>query len=764
MESLVHAMLSNALAAAVLTVVVAGLARACRRPALIHGLCLVVMLKLVTPPLVPVAMPVVEGIAAASMLAAESDRDQGMEQAAPAELPRDAERISAVEPQCADIASAEEPNEPTAPMGTRPPDAGTETLAGWPVPIPSAFFQLPAGWMWEHVVLFVVLSGAIAWWVLAMLRIISFQRLLRELAPVPAEWQSRVDELAACLALSRSPRVFLVPGRVPPMLWAIGGRPRLLVPSELWSVMSADQRASLLLHELAHLKRRDHWVRWLELIVGGLYWWHPAVWWIRRSLREAEEQCCDAWVVWAMPQGVKTYAVALLSALEFVSGARIAPATASATSGSGHVSSLKRRMRMIVRANTPRGLSWAGSLAVLGTAVLLLPLAPTWAEPPEPDQPSAGAEVLDQVGFSTVVNDAQDRDQAAAPDVKSESAARVLDLEQYLTSLFQDDAKDSAANDDSSDAKNRDASKRFEDSVKHLIAKIGSELGPFGDEVRQALEKSVDDLHQSLQKDKVTIDELRQSLEKSYEEIRQAFAKRGPVDNELREAWERSRGELRQELSKSREEMRQQLREGFGSARRQQREMGRNARGRGSEGADSPESGADAKSQEQPGQAELETARKEVRELQQQLNRATRRLAELQRREVQRRVAPRAPSDPTAKPSRDRDPNTPASPRETDARSPRVGAPAREPATPRQPTPPIARRPLTPGRDPGAGGSGSVESRRNPEYDRRFRELDNKLDRLLKELEKLREGTNPKASKDPNPRSGRPAKPGAAVA
>ena len=57
MESLVHAMLSNALAATVLAIFVAALGRVCRRPALIHGLWLVVMLKLVTPPLVPVSLP-----------------------------------------------------------------------------------------------------------------------------------------------------------------------------------------------------------------------------------------------------------------------------------------------------------------------------------------------------------------------------------------------------------------------------------------------------------------------------------------------------------------------------------------------------------------------------------------------------------------------------------------------------------------------------------------------------------------------------------
>ena len=125
--------------------------------------------------------------------------------------------------------------------------------------------------------------GPLGWWGLTAARIIRFQRVLKDVRPVSGEWQSQTDELAGRLRLRRRPAVCLVPGRVPPMLWAIGGRPRLLVPSELWATMGEDERTSLLLHELAHLKRRDHWVRWLELIVAGLYWWHPVVWWARRA-------------------------------------------------------------------------------------------------------------------------------------------------------------------------------------------------------------------------------------------------------------------------------------------------------------------------------------------------------------------------------------------------------------------------------------------------------------------------------------------------
>src|SRR5262245_57180627 len=57
MESLAHDMLSNAVVVSLLTIAVAVLGRILRRPAWIHTLCLLAILKLVTPPIVPVALP-----------------------------------------------------------------------------------------------------------------------------------------------------------------------------------------------------------------------------------------------------------------------------------------------------------------------------------------------------------------------------------------------------------------------------------------------------------------------------------------------------------------------------------------------------------------------------------------------------------------------------------------------------------------------------------------------------------------------------------
>jgi bla regulator protein blaR1 len=686
MESLVHAVLSNAVAATILVVLVAVIGRSCRRPALVHALCLVVLLKLVTPPLVHVSLPVGLDLAPGSWSRGEI-REDFPESVAPAEIS-----------QYVTVVGANEPwdgrgNSPDAGLANRAEvracaassDSAPGILAGaW-----NRGIGLPAGWSWEHLVLAVVLSGAIAWWSLALTRIVRFQRLMKEIEPASEEWQRRTVELARRLGLAGAPSLCLVPGRVPPMLWAISGRPRLLVPSELWSETSVDERTALLLHELAHLKRRDHWVRWLELIVVGLYWWHPAVWWGRRLLREAEEQCCDAWVIWVMPQGAKTYATALLAAIEFVSGARTAPAASLAASGNGHVSCLKRRLKMIVRARTPKALSWGGRLAVLGLTALLLPLAPSWGQK----------------------SDAGSQDQGQRED------------------------------------KSRATAERFEEHVKGLVEKLTKELGPVGEEIRKTLEKSIGEIQETLKKEGVTSDDVRKAVEKSHNEIRKAFEKGGSINKEVRESMEKSRRDLQQEWERARGELRSDMRERLESRRQQDR-------GREVEKDDSR---ANDTAEMERQRAELEKARSEVRALEQQLRQANRRLVELQRRMMPRGggSASRRGDVPAGRVAPGRAPEDQPAPRAGGSRSPRAGSPPVDGEQLKRAVPFGARqRQQSEGAQGSGSGSGGNENR--------LREVENKLERVLKELEELKASKKSEESKDSSSRSRRPARSGGA--
>ena len=67
----------------------------------------------------------------------------------------------------------------------------------------------------------------------------SVQCLVKDVV-LTRKWQLQTDNMAERLKLGWRPSLYLTPGRVPPMLWAVGGRPRLLVPSDLWTEREAN--------------------------------------------------------------------------------------------------------------------------------------------------------------------------------------------------------------------------------------------------------------------------------------------------------------------------------------------------------------------------------------------------------------------------------------------------------------------------------------------------------------------------------------------
>jgi beta-lactamase regulating signal transducer with metallopeptidase domain len=346
MRTLLEIGLLNAALAAGLAVGVAVVARLVRRPALAHALWLLVLLKLLTPPLVGVPLPL-----------------------APAGEPT-------VDEEAAAEAAAAMPIELRAEAALVAPAEAPRPRLGGPAASPARRLTVP----WREGLAGVWLLGSVVWFLRTGWHVGRFQRLLRHARPAPVDLQDRARALAARLGLKRCPPLSLVPGVVSPMVWPVGQLPRLLFPTLLLDRLDAGQRDALVLHELAHVRRRDRWVRLVELVATGLYWWHPVVWWARREIHEAEEQCCDAWVVWGSAGAGRTYALALLEAVAFFSASR--PALPAAASGIGPIPHLRRRLTMIVQAQTPRSLSWPAFLAVVGLGVVLLPLVPVRAQQP----------------------------------------------------------------------------------------------------------------------------------------------------------------------------------------------------------------------------------------------------------------------------------------------------------------------------------------------------------------------------------------------
>ena len=220
------------------------------------------------------------------------------------------------------------------------------------------------------VFLWVVGTAALLGWTL--LRALRFQRSLKRAAWVaPPELQRQAADIGHNLGMTRIPEVHTTSARVSPMVWWTGGKVRVLVPQFLLDALDRDELGAVLAHELAHARRRDYLVRWLEWLACSLFWWNPVAWWARRQLRVAEEWCCDALGVAALKSGPRGYARSLLRAIELMSKARTvrAPAFASAADRGSNPRTLRRRLEMIMirkaGAPAPRRLRVATWIAVV---------------------------------------------------------------------------------------------------------------------------------------------------------------------------------------------------------------------------------------------------------------------------------------------------------------------------------------------------------------------------------------------------------------
>ncbi|MGB7160744.1 MAG: M56 family metallopeptidase, partial [Tepidisphaeraceae bacterium] len=239
---------------------------------------------------------------------------------------------------------------------------------------------------WRYVVLGTWMGGSLVFLLIAAVRVWRFGRTLRGARDVDASLRREIEEISSQLGLARPPRACVVSAALSPMLWFLGvGQAWLVLPAGLLETMSAAQRAGVIAHELAHLRRRDHWVRLFELPVTVALWWHPLVWVARRGLREAEEQCCDAWAVSVLPAGRRSYADALISAMESIARPIRLPLGAT---GLGRLATLRRRLAMIIAQPPPKSLSHTGRLAVVALLGIVA-IIPVRGQAPEKP---AGAE------------------------------------------------------------------------------------------------------------------------------------------------------------------------------------------------------------------------------------------------------------------------------------------------------------------------------------------------------------------------------------
>jgi hypothetical protein len=165
------------------------------------------------------------------------------------------------------------------------------------------------------------------------------------------------------------PSVHLSAARLAPMTWWSGGRVRVILPEALRDEVDDAQLRWILAHELAHIKRRDHLVRWLEWLASVAFWWNPVVWWARKNLRRDEEDACDALVLEHLQGQPRAYARTLLTVVEVMAAPASAPTLAT---GIDAARSLEHRFTRIVSPGRGHRTPRAVAVASVAAALLLM--------------------------------------------------------------------------------------------------------------------------------------------------------------------------------------------------------------------------------------------------------------------------------------------------------------------------------------------------------------------------------------------------------
>ena len=207
----------------------------------------------------------------------------------------------------------------------------------------------------------------------------------RDSVEASADWQRVAARLSDALGLRRAVRLLESAAvEVPSVIGSL--RPVILLPASTLTGMTPQQIEMVLAHELAHIRRHDFLVNLLQAVVETLMFYHPAVWWMSRKVREERENCCDDLAVAVCGNPIQ-YARALTRLEEL----RSAPSLLVAANGGSLLDRIRRIAGGRAESNAISA-RWAAALVTLTILIasVTIPSLPVFAQrEPEPPAPPA---------------------------------------------------------------------------------------------------------------------------------------------------------------------------------------------------------------------------------------------------------------------------------------------------------------------------------------------------------------------------------------
>ncbi|MEK6629774.1 MAG: M56 family metallopeptidase [Acidobacteriota bacterium] len=252
------------------------------------------------------------------------------------------------------------------------PAAGAEWFALELPPLPP-WLPILAAAIWA--------VGALAWGMHLLASLVRLRALRRACMAVGPGDDPRLLRISTVARVRRSVRVALCDDLDgPAMLGYLD--PIIALPRAQADRLTDEELDHVLLHELAHVTRRDDWFALAEHVVIALAWINPAVHWIGRQLAISREMACDDWVV-ARTASPVAYVRCLTRVAEF---RRRQGDTRLAAAATGSSSALGRRvLRMLSDEYRPSTdlsptVALVAPLAVGLLAIVVLQMTPVLVE------------------------------------------------------------------------------------------------------------------------------------------------------------------------------------------------------------------------------------------------------------------------------------------------------------------------------------------------------------------------------------------------
>lgn len=198
------------------------------------------------------------------------------------------------------------------------------------------------------------------------------RRIVAQARPeVDEDWAVLTDRARRLSGLDDPVRLLRTDALDVPIAWGYGS-PAVVLPvtADDWS---EERREAVLLHEMAHLRRRDAWTQLVAQAAVTVHWFNPLAWWGYRQHLDAREQACDDAVLQggARPSAYAAHLVGVARAL------RQRPAALAAVAPMARRAPIETRILSILDADRRRGR--CGRLGQVGTVALgacvLIPLA-----------------------------------------------------------------------------------------------------------------------------------------------------------------------------------------------------------------------------------------------------------------------------------------------------------------------------------------------------------------------------------------------------